>query len=96
VLMLAVLTIFFAEAVQRLNALNRLLIAVVNVIAAVLFAVLGPVSWPPIAVLVPATSIGGNVGVSFVRRLGAERLRALVLLIGVAASGYMIATTWLS
>lgn len=94
VLLLAVLTIFVIDQVQRLNALNRLLIMLVNVIAAVLFAVLGPVSWPAIAVLAPSTMVGGRVGVSFVRKLGPTALRVVVLLIGLAASAYLIATSW--
>jgi hypothetical protein len=94
VLLLAVLGVFIVDEVQRLNALNRFLIMVVNVLAAVLFIVLGPVSWPAIAVLAPTTLIGGRVGVSFVRKLGPTALRGLVLAIGVGASIYLIATSW--
>lgn len=94
VLLLAILGLFVVDDVQRLNALNRLLIMVVNVLAAVLFVILGPVSWPAIAVLAPTTMVGGRAGVSFVRKLGARALRATVLLIGVAASVYLAATYW--
>lgn len=94
VLLLAVLAIFLVDDMQRLNALNRLLILLVNVIAAVLFAALGPVSWPAIAVLAPATIVGGRGGVFLVRRLGSTTLRAVVLLIGFGAAGYLIATSW--
>lgn len=94
VLLLAVLTIFVVEQMQRLNALNRLLILLVNVIAAILFAVLGPVSWPAIAVLAPATTVGGRGGVFLVRRLGTTALRAVVLVIGLSAAGYLVATSW--
>jgi hypothetical protein len=38
VLLLAVLTLFVVDRLQRLNALNRLLILVVNLFAAILFA----------------------------------------------------------
>lgn len=95
VLLLAVLAVFVVDEIQRLNALNRLLIMIVNVLAAVLFVVLGPVSWPAIAVLAPSTMIGGRAGVSYVRRLSPRALRATVLLIGVAASAYLVATYWL-
>jgi uncharacterized protein len=95
VLMLGVLAIAFSDHIQRINAVNRSLIALVNVIAMVVFIVVGPVSWPPVAVLVPATSVGGLLGVSIVRRLDPGGIRALHLLIGVAASAYMIATVWL-
>ncbi|MDQ6803716.1 MAG: sulfite exporter TauE/SafE family protein [Actinomycetota bacterium] len=94
VLMLAVLGLFVVDSVQRLNALNRLLIMVANALAAVLFLVLGPVSWPAIAVLAPTTVVGGRAGVSVVRKLGSQALRALVLLIGVAASVYLAVTSW--
>ena len=94
ILLLAILGLFVIDDIQRLNALNRLLIMVVNVLAAVLFVVLGPVSWPAIAVLAPTTMVGGRTGVSVVRRLAPETLRATVLLIGVGASAYLVATSW--
>ncbi|HWF74809.1 MAG TPA: sulfite exporter TauE/SafE family protein [Solirubrobacteraceae bacterium] len=94
VLMLAVLGLFILDSVQRLNALNRLLIMIINVLAAVLFVILGPVSWPAIAVLAPTTMVGGRAGVSYVRRLGPQALRGLVLLIGVGASVYLAVTYW--
>ncbi|MDQ6777528.1 MAG: sulfite exporter TauE/SafE family protein [Actinomycetota bacterium] len=94
VLLLAVLGVFVVDSVQRLNALNRLLIMIINVLAAVLFIVLGPVSWPAVAVLAPTTMVGGRAGVSVVRHLGSEALRALVLVIGVGASVYLGITYW--
>jgi uncharacterized membrane protein YfcA len=94
VLLLAVLTIFVVDRLQRLNALNRLLIMFVNLIAAILFVIVGPVSWPAIAVLSPTTAIGGRSGAFLVRRLGSTALRAVVLLIGTAAACYLIATSW--
>lgn len=94
VLLLAVLGIFIVDELQRLNALNRFFILIVNLLAAVLFIVLGPVNWTVIAVLAPTTIIGGRAGVSVVRKLGAETLRAAVAVIGLAAAGYLIATSW--
>ena len=94
VLLLAILALFLVDDVHRLNALNRLLIMIVNLLAAVLFVVLGPVSWPAIAVLAPSTMIGGWAGVSAVRKLSPIALRATVLLLGVAASVYLAVTSW--
>jgi uncharacterized membrane protein YfcA len=94
ILLLAVLALFIVDEVQRLNALNRLLIMVVNVVAAVVFIILGPLSWPAIAVLAPTTMIGGRAGVAVVRRLSATALRATVIVIGVAASAYLISLSW--
>jgi uncharacterized protein len=95
VLMLGVLTIAFADSIQRINGVNRALIALVNVIAMIVFAIVGPVSWPPVLALIPATSLGGWAGVSVVRGLRPGSVRALHVIIGVAASVYMIVTIWL-
>jgi uncharacterized membrane protein YfcA len=38
--------------------------------------------------------IGGSAGVSVVRKLSPATLRATVLLIGVVASVYLVATSW--
>lgn len=95
VLLLAILAVFIADDVRRLNALNRLLIFFVNAGAALLFVILGPVSWPAVAVLAPTTVVGGRGGVSLVRRLGPAALRATVLAIGAAASVYLVVSTWL-
>lgn len=94
VLLLGVLGIFIVDELQRLNALNRFFILLVNVLAAVLFVVLGPLSWVAVAVLAPTTIVGGRAGVSIVRRLGAQTLRSAVVLVGLAAAGYLIATYW--
>jgi uncharacterized membrane protein YfcA len=94
VLLLAVLALFVVDDVRRLNALNRLLIMVVNVLASVLFIILGPLSWPAVAVLAPTTMVGGRAGVSAVRRLGPQALRGVVLAIGVGASVYLAVTSW--
>ena len=94
VLLLAVLSTFVADELQRLNALNRLLIMIVNLMAAVLFIILGPLNWPAIAVLGPTTLVGGRGGVALVRRLEAETLRAVVLFIGVVSAVYLAVTSW--
>lgn len=96
VLLLAVLTIFVLDEIERLNALSRLLILIVNLLAAALFVALGPLSWPAIAVLAPTTTIGGRGGVHLVRWLGPHALRSVVLAIGGATAGYLIATSWVS
>jgi uncharacterized protein len=93
-LLLAVLAAFLDDHIQRLNALNRALVVLINVPAAVIFAALGPVSWTAIAVLAPSTSLGGWLGVSVVRRLPARALHVTILTIGLAAAGYLCLTSW--
>ena len=69
VMLLAVLGSLVDDTLQRLNALNRLLVLVVNLLAAAAFAVLAPVDWVAVAVLGPATLIGGFGGANIARRL---------------------------
>jgi uncharacterized membrane protein YfcA len=94
VLLLAVLGTFLHDELQRLNALSRMLILIISALAAIVFVVLGPISWVAVLVLAPTTMIGGRLGVVLVRRFSSDALRACVLVIGVAASVYLIATSW--
>jgi hypothetical protein len=49
----------------------------------VAFAVFGPVHWADVAVLAPATVVGGYVGARLARRLPAPVLRALIVTFGL-------------
>ena len=90
VLLLAVLAVLVTDTLQRLNALNRLLVLVVNAPAAVALAILGPVDWVAVAVLAPATLIGGALGVVVARRLSDRVLRAVVIALGLGVAGYLL------
>lgn len=94
VLLLAVLAICVDDQLQRLNALNRLLILVINVVAAIVFAVVGPINWSAVAALAVGTSIGGIAGVRVVRELRPSVLRMLVISVGLVATGYLITVSW--
>jgi uncharacterized protein len=84
VMMLAVLGLFIRDDLQRLNALKGILALIINVIAAIYFAFFGPVSWIAAAVMLPASALGGFVGVALARRLSPIVLRTLVVAFGVA------------
>lgn len=83
VLMLAVLGIFLTDDLQRLNALKGLLSLVINLVAALYFALFGPVVWLPALLMAGASLAGGQVGVLIARRLSATVLRGLVVAFGV-------------
>ncbi len=92
VILLALLALRIDDTLQRLNALNRFLVLVVNVMAAVVFAILGPVDWTVVAVLAPTTFAGGHVGVGLTRRLDDRILRAVIVAIGLVAGVVLILT----
>jgi uncharacterized protein len=84
VVLLAVLAVFLPGDLQRLNALRSVLSLLVNTVALVAFALLGPVEWPVVAVCAPACLLGGYLGARAARRLPAAALRRVVVLFGVA------------
>jgi uncharacterized membrane protein YfcA len=84
VMLLAVLGLFIRDDLQRLNALKGMMSLTVNIVAAVYFALFGPVSWTAVAVMLPASAAGGFAGVTVARRLSPAVLRAVVVTFGVA------------
>lgn len=90
VMLLAVLGSLIDDSLQRLNALNRLLVLVVNLLAAAAFAMLAPVDWVAVAVLGPATLLGGFGGANVARRLSDGVLRGVVVGFGLGAAAYIL------
>jgi uncharacterized membrane protein YfcA len=84
IMMLAILGIFLTDSLQRLNALKGLLSFLINLIAAVYFALFAEVSWVAVAVMAVASLVGGQLGVLLARRLNDQVLRWLVIAFGVA------------
>jgi len=89
VLLLAVLAVLVTDTLQRLNALNRVIVLMVNLPASIALAILGPVDWTAVAVLAPTTLIGGAVGVVVARRLSDRVLRFAVIALGLGVAGYL-------
>jgi uncharacterized membrane protein YfcA len=71
---------------MRVNALKNVLLGLANVIAAVGFAVFGPVSWLAVVPLTIGLLLGSWFGPPVVRRLPANLLR-----IGIAVAGIGLA-----
>jgi uncharacterized membrane protein YfcA len=90
IMMLAILGIFLADTLQRLNALKGLLSLVINVVGAVYFALLADVVWVAVAIMAAASLVGGRVGVALARRLDDRALRWLVVVFGVAVAVQLI------
>jgi uncharacterized protein len=84
IMILAILGIFLADSLQRLNALKGLLSLLISVVAAVAFALFAEVSWVAVALMAVASLLGGQLGVVLARRLDDRTLRWLVIVFGVA------------
>ncbi|WP_300007640.1 sulfite exporter TauE/SafE family protein [Pseudonocardia sp.] len=84
VLMLALVLVGLPVSLPRGNAFKAVLLGVANAVAAVGFAVLGPVQWWAVLPLALGLLVGGWCGPAVVRRLPAGPLRVGIALAGLA------------
>jgi hypothetical protein len=87
IMLLAVVGALVVEDLQRLNGLKNVLATGVNLVAAASYAVVGGgrVEWPVAGVLAASSLAGGWLGARYGRRLPAAVLRAVIVVVGLAA-----------
>jgi uncharacterized protein len=83
ILLLAILGVTMTDRLARLNALKQWISLVVNTTAAIFFVFRAPVAWSAVAVMAPASLLGGSAGGKLAGTLSPTKLRAVVLAIGV-------------
>jgi uncharacterized membrane protein YfcA len=88
----AVLMILLPDDIQHSNALKTLLSLVVNGVAAVTFALFGPVELAPGLLMGAAALFGGYVGAGIARALGPVWLRRAVIVFAVVFAIAMFVT----
>jgi len=86
IMLLAVLGLFLDDSLIRLNALKTTLSFVINVAAALFFALSGQVEWPLVPVMAVASLLGGAAGGRVARHMKPQVLRVIVVLFGVAVA----------
>ncbi|KUH93187.1 hypothetical protein AU188_04715 [Mycobacterium sp. IS-3022] len=85
IMLIAAMGTLLPEDMQRMNAAKNLLSLVVNVVAAVAYAVVAfdRVSWPAAGLIAAGSLIGGFLGAHYGRRLSPNALRAVILVVGM-------------
>jgi uncharacterized membrane protein YfcA len=91
VILLGLLGVFVARPLQQLNAAKNLIAAVVNGLAALLFAAVAPVAWSAVGLLAAGSIAGGALGAVLGRRLPVSALRITVLAVGLGVAGALFA-----
>jgi uncharacterized membrane protein YfcA len=86
VILIALLAIFVADDLQRLNALKNLLATLVNAIAALLFILAAPVAWPASLVLAIGSIAGGQLGAVLAGRFSPLVLRGFIVVVGTVVA----------
>jgi uncharacterized membrane protein YfcA len=92
VILIAVLGIFVADDLQRLNGLKNLLTVLVNAVAALLFIFVAPVAWLPAGLLAAGAIVGGQLGATVGRRMPAGVLRVAIVVIGSIVAAKLLLT----
>ena len=82
VMLVAVLGLVIDDTLQRVSALKNAVSAVIGVGSVLAYAIFGPVDWAAVAVLAPATLLGGYTGARLARRLPARVLRVVIVMFG--------------
>jgi len=85
ILLLAIFGVMLPQSLQRSNALKNVLAGTVNGVAGVYFMFAAHIEWAPAAIIAVTSIVGAQIGARFGRRLHPNALRALIVIVGVAA-----------
>ncbi|MFC0504323.1 sulfite exporter TauE/SafE family protein [Micromonospora costi] len=90
VMLVAGLALVLDASLARVSAIKNLLSALVGLTTLVVFALFGPVNWAAVAVVAPATLLGGYVGAKLVRRLPPIVLKTVIVVFGTVIGLYLL------
>ena len=81
------------DELQRLNGTKNALALIVNGVAAVVFLLVTHVDWAVVVLIAAGSTIGGQLGGHYGRRLPAEILRACIVVVGLGVA-IALAVVW--
>ncbi|MFE2111268.1 sulfite exporter TauE/SafE family protein [Kitasatospora sp. NPDC059463] len=85
VLLLALMGMLLQEDLQRINGVKNALAMIVNSVAALFFLFTSTVNWAAAGLIAVGSLIGGVAGARVGRRLPPQVLRAIIVVVGLAA-----------
>jgi uncharacterized protein len=85
VILLGIMGLLLPYGLQELNAIKNVLAGLVNAVAAVVFVFFAHPAWAPVVLIAAGSAVGGTLGAKVARRLAPSRLRAIVVVVGLAA-----------
>jgi uncharacterized membrane protein YfcA len=91
ILLIGLLGVLLAQDLQRTNALKNILVGLVNGVAGIYFAFAAHVQWGPAIVIALSSILGAQVGARYGQRLPPRALRAVIVVVGVAAIVQLLA-----
>jgi uncharacterized protein len=90
ILMLVLLGFLGLSNIHAANGLKNFFVFCINAVAAGYFIVKGAVVWPAALVIVLGATLGGYGGARFARRIGKEKARAAVIVIGLLVTAILV------
>ena len=85
VMLLALLGLTLDDDIQRVNALKNVLAGTANLAAAIVFVFVADLAWEVVGLLAVGSTLGGQIGARAGRRLPPAGLRAVIVVVGLAA-----------
>lgn len=85
IILIAILGIMIDDHLQRLNGCKNVLAGSVNAMAAIVFIFTTDVDWRVVAAIAMGSTIGGQIGARYGRRLNPVALRGLIVVVGLTA-----------
>jgi hypothetical protein len=90
IVILAILGFLMHDSLQHANAIKNVLAGATNLVAGIVFAAVAHVDWRAAGVLAAGSIIGGVLGARIGRRQPPPALRALIVVVGVAAIAKLV------
>jgi uncharacterized membrane protein YfcA len=91
ILLLGILGVALPQDLHRTNALKNVLAGLANGVAGLYFAFAAHIAWAPAALIAAGSMAGAQLGATYGRRLSPGVLRALIVVVGVAAIVKLVA-----
>ncbi|GAA4869289.1 sulfite exporter TauE/SafE family protein [Kitasatospora terrestris] len=85
VLLLAIMGMLLADDLQRINATKNVLALIANGVAAIFFLFTSTIDWTAVVLIALGSAAGGVIGARLGRRLPPTVLRAVIVVVGLAA-----------
>lgn len=91
IMVLAILGLAIDDDLQRLNAVKVVLTGLVNFVSGLVFVFAAHVAWDAAGLIAAGSVIGGVLGARVGRRLPPRVLRAVIVVVGIAAIIHLLA-----
>ncbi len=91
VLLIAFLSVFLIDDLQRLNGLKNVLALLGNLVAALIFMTVSHIDWGVAGLIAVGSIVGGLVGGRYGRNLSPAALRGAIVAIGIVAIVRLVA-----